>query len=472
MALQKLDIPIFEIDVKTGTVCDGEAMKYYLQNFSIDRDYYRMHHLCESDLAYQKKCIILSLDMLTERRLPELSKDSGQEGILCKEKIVTDIADYICSSAVIYENDISWDNIIFYDNNTWKLAPIRLDLYDGVGGLAIFLASVNRAHPSEMYEKTLKLIQNKLFHYTDDSGYSVQNLRTKDSGIFKGEGSIIYTYVLLYKITGDKKFLFYAEKHFSKFEEIILQCKNPDYLSGSAGAIIVLIKLYTETNNRKYLDIAEILGENIWKMAKKQEKGYGIVSDNDNLPPLAGMSHGASGYIMAYAYLYEKNPRAEYYDRIMALMAYENSLFKEKTGNWQDLRKKGVDKNTMAWCHGAHGIALSRLKLGSMEIFRDMREIKMDIDKCIYAFERNRKNDSLCLCHGLSGNYWIEKYILETSGINNAQKIQEDLIEIINRVGKFSGILPREQYNVSLMTGVTGVGLMLNNKLFCQDIFL
>lgn len=472
MALQRLDIPIFEIDVKTGTVCDGEAMKYYLQNISIDRDYYKMHHLCESDLAYQKKCIILSLDMLTERRLPELSKDSGQEGIPCKEKIVTDIADYICSSAVIYESDISWDNIIFYDNNTWRLAPIGLDLYDGVGGIAIFLASVNRAHPSEMYEKALKLIQNKLFHYTDDSGYSVQNLRTKDSGIFKGEGSIIYTYVLLYKITGDKKFLFYAEKHFSKFEEIVLQCKNQDYLSGSAGAIIVLTKLYAETNNRKYLDVAEILGENIWKMAKKQEKGYGIVGDNDNLPPLAGMSHGASGYIMAYAYLFEKIPRTDYYERIIALLTYENSLFDSKIGNWRDLRKKGEDKNTMAWCHGAPGIALARLKLCGIKVFRNNEEIEQDIVKCFHAFERKRKNDSLCLCHGLSGNYWIENYVLEICGKKNEQKVQKDLIQLMNRNKCLLGILPRELYNVSLMTGRTGIGLLLNDEMLCREVFL
>lgn len=472
MALQKLDIPIFEIDVKTGTVCDGEAMKYYLQNFSINRDYFKMHHLCESDLAYQKKCIILSLDMLTERRLPELSKDSGQEGIPCKEKIVTDIADYICSSAFIYERDISWDNIIFYDNNTWKLAPIGLDLYDGVGGIAIFLASVNRAHPSEMYEKTLKLIQNKLFHYTDDGGYSVQNLRTKDSGIFKGEGSIIYTYVLLYKITGDKKFLFYAEKHFSKFEEIILQCKNQDYLSGSAGAIIVLTKLYAETNNRKYLDVAEILGENIWKMAKKQEIGYGIVSDNDNLPPLAGMSHGASGYIMAYAYLFEKIPKTEYYERIIALMAYEDSLFEEKTGNWKDLRKKGEDKNTMAWCHGAPGIALARIKLSSIKIFANKKSVESDIDKCRSALEFNKKNDSLCLCHGLAGNFWIEKYILEMKKINCKQKSCENFNAIIDKVNNIEGILPRERYNVSLMTGITGIGFFLNDEMLCSEIFL
>ena len=471
IALQKMDIPIFEIGVKNGNIYDGESKVYALKNFTIDKDYFEMHHLCESDLLYQKKCIKLSLDMLTERRLPEIPIGKEQEDMICKEKIVITIADYICSSAVVFEDDISWDNIIFYDNNTWKLAPIGLDLYDGVGGIAIFLASVNRTHPSELYEKTFKWVQSKLFHYTDGNVFPVQNLRTKDSGILKGEGSIIYTYIILYRITGDKKFLFYAEKHFSKFEEIILQCKNPDYLSGNAGAIIVLTKLYAETNNRKYLDAAEILAENIWKMAKKQKNGYGIVSDEDKLPPLAGMAHGTSGYIMAYAYLYEKIPSEEYYERIIALLTYENSLFDEKTGNWRDLRKIGTDGNMLAWCHGAPGIALARVKLSSIEIFKKNREIEIDIVKCFSAFECSQENDSLCLCHGLSGNYWIKNYVFEIKGKNIEQKKCVRFDGIIYKTETFRGILPRERYNISMMTGITGIGLSLNSEVLCRYIF-
>ena len=471
IALQEMNIPIFEVDIKNGNIYDGESKDYDLHNFDIDKDYYKMKHLCETDLAYQKKCIKLSLDMLTERRLPELLNVKEHEGMICKEKIVTNIADYICASAVVYKEDISWDSITFYDNNTWRLTPIGLDLYDGLSGIAVFLASVNMKYPSEKYKKILGLIQYKLFDYTDHNGHFMQNLRTNDSGILKGEASIVYTYFLLYKITRDKRFLFYAEKHYSKFKNTFLQCENPDYLSGCAGAIIVLVKLFSETTNKEYLKTAEILGEKIWKMAKKQKKGFGISCDNDHVPPLAGIAHGASGYIMAYAYLSEKVPKPEYYERIIDLLTYEESLFDLEIGNWKDLRNVGELKNTIAWCHGAPGIALARLKLGSIEIFRNAWKVEKAIDKCLYALKCRRKSDSLCLCHGLSGNYWIEKYILEMKGINNEKKMGESLFEIVNRVKDFSGMLPRERYNVSLMTGVTGIGLLLNDEILCRYIF-
>lgn len=46
--------------------------------------------------------------------------------------------------------------------------------------------------------------------------------------------------------------------------------------------------------------------------------------------PLAGMSHGNSGFLMAYAALYECNHKAEYADKIQLLLRYEDFLYSEK----------------------------------------------------------------------------------------------------------------------------------------------
>ena len=52
--------------------------------------------------------------------------------------------------------------------------------------------------------------------------------------------------------------------------------------------------------------------------------------------PLAGMSHGNSGFMMAYAALYECNHKVEYADKIQL---FQDSLYSEKAGNWKDLRE-------------------------------------------------------------------------------------------------------------------------------------
>jgi lantibiotic modifying enzyme len=49
-----------------------------------------------------------------------------------------------------------------------------------------------------------------------------------------------------------------------------------------------------------------------------------------------------------------------------AAFAYEDSLFDSERGNWPDLRADGktgdAPRFPVAWCHGAPGIALARLR--------------------------------------------------------------------------------------------------------------
>lgn len=470
-ALQKMDIPIFEADIINGKVYDGEGREYCLDDFIPDKSFYQRKHICEKDLQYQIKCMELSLDMLTERRLPEIIHKK-EEMVLSKERIVRNIANNLCDSVVISGEDITWDNIVYYDDKTWKLAPMGLELYDGLAGIAVFFASLCTTCSTEKYQKLFKLTCNKLFAYTDQNRDFAQGTQINNSGLLKGEGSILYAYLLLYKITGEQKFLFYAEKHSMYFEKVLLQYENVDYLSGSAGAVIVLVKMYAETNHRKYLDAAVFLGEKIWKRAKKQAYGYGIEREDGGLP-LAGMAHGTSGYLMAYAYLLENLNETKYRNRIEELLAYENSLYNSQNSNWKDLRKAEEESQyTTAWCHGAPGIAIARMKLNGMEAFAENQTVREDIFCCLHVLEQNKKDNSICLCHGLAGNLWIMNYLSEWCGSDEGKAGQRKSEELLKRMSNPLNILPRERYNLSLMTGVTGIGLFLNDEKLCRDIFL
>ncbi len=470
-ALQKMDIPIFEADIIHGKVYDGEGREYCLDSFIPDKSFYQRKRICEKDLQYQIKCMELSLDMLTERRLPEIIHKK-EEMVLSKERIIRNTANNLCDSAVILGEDITWDNIVYYDDNTWKLAPMGLELYDGLAGIAVFFASLCKTCLTEKYQKIFKLTCNKLFAYTDQNRDFIQGTQTNNSGLLKGEGSILYAYLLLYKITGEQKFFFYAEKHYMHFEKVLLQYENVDYLSGSAGAVIVLVKMYAETNHRKYLDAAAFLGEKIWERVKKQTYGYGIEREDGGLP-LAGMAHGTSGYLMAYAYLLENVNEIKYRNRIEELLAYENSLYNSENSNWKDLRKAEEESQyTTAWCHGAPGIAIARMKLSGMEAFAENQTVREDIFHCLHALEENKKDNSICLCHGLAGNLWIRNILSKWCGSNEGKVGQRKSEELLKRMSNPLNILPRERYNFSLMTGVTGIGLLLNDEKLCRDIFL
>ena len=82
-------------------------------------------------------------------------------------------------------------------------------LYDGLGGIAVFLAAALKENRCELYAYILKLIVEKLFQYTESIS-KADELKVMGTGAFDGEGSLITAYLTLYLITGDGIFLKYA----------------------------------------------------------------------------------------------------------------------------------------------------------------------------------------------------------------------------------------------------------------------
>ena len=55
-------------------------------------------------------------------------------------------------------------------------------------------------------------LDHTLFSYTDIAWMNRERFE-KITGLFTGEGAIVYTYLLLYQMNGDGKYLEYAKKH-------------------------------------------------------------------------------------------------------------------------------------------------------------------------------------------------------------------------------------------------------------------
>lgn len=65
---------------------------------------------------------------------------------------------------------------------------------------------------------------------------------------------------------------------------------------------------------------------------------------------------------MAYARMNSIMPDPKYMKRMRQIVSYENRFYDERTGNWADLRKKGEEVyRTFAWCNGALGALYARM---------------------------------------------------------------------------------------------------------------
>ena len=248
----------------------------------------------------------------------------------------------------------------------------------------------------------------------------------------------------LYQLSKENIYLDYAKKHAHLLNRLIDEDKNYDMLSGNAGAAQVLLKMYSVLKDNQYLNMAVRAVDVLEKSAVRQEKGIGWPAEK-NMPPMAGMAHGNSGILMPVTALWKITGDEKYEKLAEQIWQYEEYLYDSRINNWTDVRSKEEkidDIGTVAWCHGAGGILLSRLKCCDNlknELWRGRFE--KDILRAAEKLKGYWKRDSWGLCHGICGNLMI----LEKA---TGKQLWPD--------GEIR-ILPQEQINPGLMNGYGGI---------------
>lgn len=458
-ALHQMDIPVF------------------YQEAPYDRWKEKLDRLGEDDLKRQLALISLSLGILEKRKYIRRKADMPDAvcgGKFREERIenqIRRIVGQVCGMALVTDRgDIGFYGPQVEESGNFRIAPSGIYLYEGIGGIAVFLAAAARKYPSEKCRSIFELLINKLFRYTEETAEKTQIREPGHTGAFYGEGSVVATYLLLYEVTGEERFLVWAKRHAELVEGMWETEQSMDYLSGLAGAVEVFAGLFRSSGEKRYLETAVRMGEEIWKNCDAMEAGAGWCL-LEGVMPLAGMAHGNSGLILAFSHLLELTKDRRYEERIRELLAYEESLY--ENGNWKDLRHpEGLRFCNNAWCHGAAGILLSRLRLKQCGFPDDSGMVERDIGRCKQVFLEKMEPEELCLCHGLAGNYLaLGKYLqLETDP--ELEKEYGELGERILRRLEEGDISAREEYNPALMTGISGVGIALCNLhcvigLFC-----
>ena len=172
--------------------------------------------------------------------------------------------------------------------------------------------------------------------------------------------------------------------------------------------------------------------------------------------PVGGMAHGNAGILMPVLELWELTKKQEYEILAQKIREYEESLYDEKRGNWID---RGQDQeegeDTVAWCHGAAGILLTRLWCYQRVTDRTWKErLKTDMERAYRKTETYWKRDSWSLCHGTGGNLWILDIAERVLG--KEQKNRMDMAGF--------RLLPQEKLNPGIMSGYGGILLYLLGK--------
>lgn len=369
--------------------------------------------------------------------------------------------------------NVSWLGVNQLREKTWGLAPAGIDLYDGAGGIILFLSYLGAVTGETRFTSLARLALAPICTLVEDQS---EKLQDKNIGAFDGWGSILYLLAHLGVLWNEPALLHAAEKVAAPLPALIARDEQLDILSGSAGCILSLLGLYTVHPSPAILERAIQCGDRLLATAQAMPRGIGWQT-NKQEPPLGGFSHGSSGIALSLLKLANESKEGRFRQAALAALAYERSLFVPAQRNWTDLRTlpghrsevrksgtaaKGTEQRYMvAWCHGAPGIGLARL--GALKLVDDALT-REDIDVALNTTMEQGLTGNHSLCHGAAGN--VEPLLLASQLLNRQkdrerlEKAQSIMLGSLEAHGWITGI-PLGIETPGLMTGLAGIGYEL-----------
>lgn len=323
------------------------------------------------------------------------------------------IALRLCRDAIWAGDRCNWVGPSMEGASGWTIVHKSLgpDLYSGTSGIALFLAAIATRTGDRIVRKTALGAAAHAFSRAEDIPPAAR------IGFYSGLTGIAWTLDQLGDLLSDEAL---CDRSAALIEQV--RAADPDQqpldvLSGCAGAIPVLLSLAGSKRRAEYTDLAVQCGERLLNTAVREDQGWSWKTiDAPGMNPsrnLTGFSHGAAGIGWALLELGDATGDARFCAAAFDAFRYERSHYSAQFENWPDFRdylRPPGQRNTPvyanAWCHGAPGIGLSRLR--AWELTRDPA-CRQEADAAIRTTSRSLESPQatatgFSLCHGCAGN--------------------------------------------------------------------
>lgn len=477
--LWKRDIPLFTTKVNSKDLWynDTDYIINFFKETGLETVITKIKRMSVNDLYNQIWIINASVKLKQSSIIPNnktkfVYKPNTQ---LLKErilKVIKTVKRHIYNNISTLNNDNLWlvAQVQNVEANKYKLVESSYDLFSGMPGEILFLSYYGKIFNDSASLEIARNAYGYLMRKVVISSRSIKPL-----GLYAGWGSLIYLNSALFTILGDDLYLCSNEKLINdiNFRELIDKDCNYGLIKGTAGFLCACLNFYEQSQSQNAIALAIYAADTLMKKAEKMEHGIGwsIYSDR----PLAGLGHGASGFIVAFCKLYGITKNKCYKEIIFELLKYENSLYNPEKGNWKDIRKsiRHMSLNdiyTTAWSHGAGGIGLARLELLKSGISSDM--IINDLNNALECVLNNGLKHNMTLSFGSLGNMEL---LINYLQYNNDHHLHEELAKRYDYITQYilhndlkineSGIV-----SLGLMTGITGVGYQMLRYLYPDQI--
>lgn len=420
--LQNNDIPSFYISPKE-TIVDG----YGNSILSLSNVIKEERTLSETDLIFQRRVVETSIKQVLELTHPVNTGASHSNYIIQEHSLAENclfaankVSNEIFNSCLRIGDEVNW-----VGKNPSKLdgrfqADIMDEsLYSGTAGIAILFGQLAQIENNEQYFNIYNTILNNL----KDCFYRIEKYSDNDR-VYSDMQVLSYHFFPIccialiccncHKDDIDEKWIMDILNFVRK--GYLPHVRDCGYLGGITGYIDCLIEL--QRNN--LVEIPHNYIEDAYDRLLKLEQSdknfsvfphYESISGKSSVIPLGGFAHGSSGIAYVLYKLFKLSNDKNIYKKFIRVLSHDRSFYAQSTNSWTDGRSQGSHQDMGAWCHGAGGIALSRVLLIKEGYYDDIlsQELKIAVSVLKKHLGQNQ-----CVCHGDLGNLEILKMIANT----------------------------------------------------------
>ncbi len=477
-ALERLDIPRFTIraDQLDLPLPTGKVLENAFADSSLERVRRKLSSLNRSDAEVQERFINASLRASVISLAHEASAHALQGYTQRENESPLLTSDELIAEACSIAAEIEREAICASDGSlTWiapqllpgaihyTLRPLRMDLYNGLAGVALFYAALEQVTGEGRDTALAALASLRRFVRATETRRLIH--QGYPLGAATGLGSLIYTFSRCAVLVDEPELLCDALATAEKLSPEWVEADAAlDVLDGVAGLILGLLVLYDETSNSEVLEKAVRCGEHL--LFKQELAGEGAAWRTGRGEFITGFSHGAAGIALALLRLFRATGKEAFRRAAQEAIAFEDTFYDEAAHNWPDFRESRMGRPIFrnAWCHGATGIGLARI---SGQPTFDSPEVGRDIDAALKTVSQGALGEKDGLCCGNLGRAELLLAAATTGAEarteSTAALVASSVVARARHAGGYSlsDRAGRDFFDPSFFQGLSGIGYQL-----------
>lgn len=314
---------------------------------------------------------------------------------------------------VEYRGRVSWQ-VRVYRSDVGRAVTVLAPpaVYQGRAGIGLFLAELGAATNDDSMLRTARLVLRQAAEDCCQGSF--------EAGLYSGTMGVALALARLQVLAGDHSELIRSVLDVDADNAI--DSMATDVISGRAGSILGALYVDSVIDCESAVLRAIEWGDELLTLGREGPFGMSWPSMRGGaVRDLCGYGHGAAGIGHALGELGAKTGEQRFSVAAERAISFEDSAFDNEQGAWPDHRhmpaltamQGAPDRVSQvpgfrfsymnAWCHGAPGIGMARVRLASLIRGRPFhRFARAALDRSMEVV--SDLNGNWSLCHGVGGN--------------------------------------------------------------------